>query len=256
MGRRERAVFGGLLTGLGQGLTERSDRRIEEERRKREDMIALLAEKRLFKHQRGLLASTEPDEFGNVKAITRGGDVTDLGFKAARKGSTESGISAGDARLLADAKARYTTDSILEGEVVDWKSVDAYLAAKGRPDLAAPRSISTDTSIDKTSPEWLSAKKDAEKWGKDQERFWSFDTTVFEQYGGETQAIRDKTMEYYLADKGVDSGGSRVSGTPAGGSKQAGSSQYPTEESVGEAYRNGVISKAEVERILREKFGY
>ncbi len=216
MGRRERAVFGGLLSGVGEGMLLQSSNRQKEEIANRKAIIDSLKEGRQHERQSGLLANTQVDEFGNVKGITRGGDVTDLGFKAA-PASGDSGRSAGDKRLIDEAKDRYTTESF-EGTVIDWKGVDAYLAAQGRPDLAAPRSTSVDTSIDKNSDAWLSAQGDAEKWGKDQERFWSFDTTVFEPYGGETQAIRDKTMEYYLADKGVAANVSSAGRTKPGDS--------------------------------------
>ncbi len=209
MGRKGRAIVGGLLAGLGQTFSERGRNRVDEERRRREDLFTLLRDEKAFDREKGLLSTTEVGEGGNVYGITRGGKKIDLDFKAAPN-APKGQLT--DAQMQADAKARYTTES-LEGDVVDWKGVDAYLAAQGRPDLAAPRGMTAPTSIDKTSDEWLSAEEDAVKWGKDQERFWSFDTTVFEEYGGETQAIRDKTMEYYLADKGL-------AGKAAGGTKQ------------------------------------
>lgn len=251
MGRGQ-AVLGGLLSGIGQGWLLSQQIARDRAREFRQETWRQREIDERYKHERGLLSNVMTDEWGNVRGITRGGTTTDLGFKAA-PARGDSGMSAGDKRLIDQAKDRYTTESY-EGAVIDWKRVDAYLAAQGRPDLAAPRRISGDTSIDKTSDEWLSAQKDAEKTAKEMERFWKFDTTVFEPFGGETKFIRDKTMEYYLADKGIAAGGTKpaVSGTRTNGRNDT----YKSAEEVGEAYRAGRITYAEAERIVRQQFGY
>lgn len=224
MGSTAKRIIGGLLTGGGEGMLEQARSRRKEtllklqqsDQNARDERRETRADERADKsHQqsRGLLTGVFPDAEGNMQAVTRGGDTKPLGFKSGRKSDqATSGRSADDQRLINEAKERNTTQEGIDDPVIDWKGVDAYLAAKGRPDLAAPRALPGDTSIDKNSEEWLSAQEDAEKWAKDQERFWSFDTTVFEPYGGETQAIRNKAMEYYLADKGVVANKSNTSG--------------------------------------------
>ena len=129
MGRRERGVAGGLLVGVGDAITQGSRDKVEEEKERRRQAFLTARQGDKFKHERGLLASTAVDEDGNVRGVTRGGAVTDLGFKAAPKAG-ESGRPAGDTRLIKDALAAHTTETITDGKVIDKPGVVKYLTSR------------------------------------------------------------------------------------------------------------------------------
>ena len=214
MARRERAVVGGLLRGLGQTFSDRAKDRRDEERQRREEVLERLKEERLFKQQSGLLANTQPDAAGNVKGVTRGGDVIDLGFKAQpRANASESGMSAGDKRILDAAAALYTTKDF-EGEKTDWAKVASHLRERGHANLArlVDPGTKTTSTIDVNSDQYLEAQRMADEWISEQTTVLGRDKTELAEYGGNrAQALQAKTTEFYKQLTGTDQ--------PAGGTK-------------------------------------
>ncbi len=250
MGSKELAIFGGLLSGVGEGVLLKSRNRQKDEVDRRAAIIARLKEDRQFEHQRGLLSGTQIDEAGNVMGISRGGEVTDLGFKALPKASTsDSGRSAGDTRMIKDAERFATsTDSMTDEKVVDNAKVAAYLTTFGREDLAEPYA---NTSLDQNSDKFRKYRSDAIKWANEESGFWTSDKEDFKKYGGnKQQAIVEKTLEYYRLGEGDSEG---QVGLSTSTSNDAGGS-YSTAEDVRKAYSAGELTYAEAEKILRDKF--
>lgn len=215
MGRRERAVIGGLLTGLGEGLVNRDRDRRKEEQERRKEIIARLKEDRQFKQQSGLLASTQVDESGNVIGITRSGQSSKLGFKARpNANASQSGMSAGDKRTLDAAAAIYTTKD-LAGEKTDWAKVATHLRKQGHADLAKLVDLDKSTStIDVNSDQYIEAQRMADEWIDEQTTVLGRDKTELSEYGGNrAQARQAKTQEFYKELTGTDQ--------PSGGTKPA-----------------------------------
>ena len=261
MGSAKR-IFGGLLTGAGEGLLEkaRAERRealfrlregaITEratERERRADERAGKAHER----SRELLTSVVTGEGGDLVGITRGGDTKPLDLKAGKKPG-DSGLSVGDKRDLDAAIERHTTgkDSF-EGEQTDWDAVAKRLRTIGREDLArrvesveAPASSRTGVE----SPDYIEAKKQAEKWASDQAGFWSPDSKDFKDFGGNrTEAIQAKTMEFYRHLTGAQqpADGARVETGEAavgGGSRGATGDQGATTAAAGAPQGSGTRS--------------
>lgn len=83
------------------------------------------------------------DEGRNAVAVTRSGKQRGLGVKVAPParsgGSTadDSGISAGDRRLLETLESRFTTaDDVTGAKTTDWNAITKALRDQGRTDLA------------------------------------------------------------------------------------------------------------------------
>ena len=224
MARRERAVLGGLLVGVGKTYSDRAKDRRDEERKRREEVLERLKEDRKLQEQRGLLANTQPDAAGNVRGVTRGGDVIDLGFKAQpRAGASQSGMSAGNKRILDAAAAIYTTKDFA-GEKTDWAKVATHLRERGHAELAKLVDPGKETStVDVNSDQYLEAQRMADEWISEQTSFLGRDKTELADYGGNrAQALQAKTTEFYKQLTGTDqpSGGTKPaeSGTKVAGS--------------------------------------
>ena len=240
---RSQAITGGLLTGLGEGILLKAENRREDlateqeaaRERARELRRELMREGEFAErreHERGLLSNVITGEGGDVHGITRGGDVTDLGFKArpTAGAASASGMSAGDKRILDTAKDIYTTTD-LSGEKTDWTKVATHLRKRGHEDLAQlvdPEKGPTTTDVN--SDEYLEAQRMAEEWASDQAGFFSSDKSDFSDYGGnKTEAIQAKTREFYAQLTGTSqpSGGTNLvapgSKPPESKTKPAGS---------------------------------
>lgn len=209
------------MVGAGQTLTDRHKDRREEERERRKETIARVKEDRQFKRQSGLLANTQPDAAGNVQGVTRGGDVIDLGFKAQPKANAaQSGMSAGDKRILDAATAIYTAkDSDTGIEKTDWSKVATHLRKRGHAALAQLVDPGKDasTTIDVSSDQYLEAQRMAEEWTSDQAGFFSTDESDFADHGGnKAQALQAKTMEFYQQLTGTKPAASETK-RPSGG---------------------------------------
>lgn len=185
-----KALVGGLVRGAGTGLVEKHERLREDAllraRQLRDDKI-LMDERNFIRERdeasrtfaterdaaqteesRGLLQSTHVGEDRGVRGVTRGGEVIDLGFKAARtaSGADTSGLPAGDQRLIDTAIERHTKEGAgLTGtDEVDWAAVADTLDRNGRPDLArlvAP-AAGESSAVDPGSEQYLEAKARAE----------------------------------------------------------------------------------------------
>lgn len=178
------AIAGGLLSGLGEGLMTRAERK-REEALARAKMIAkqqVRQEDRAFKRemaeedrtferemasekenrQRGLLYGTKTGPKGNVYGITRGGETMDLGIQERDK--NEGGMSASDKRAYDMAVQRHTRET-MDGKQTDWAAVAKTLRNQGHEDLAriAAPTDREQSRIDTDSNAWLDAKAQAEK---------------------------------------------------------------------------------------------
>ncbi len=222
MGRRERAVVGGLLTGIGEGMQQSAaDRRADAEAA-RERAHELARDRERYQAQadrdeanRGLLAGTEVSATGEIVGFTRGGDTVNTGVMARPRASetASSGLSAGDQRIIDNAIAMNTkSDSYTGQETTDWAAVAAQLTNQGRPELARmferPEGAGSQT-IDVNSAEYAEAARMADEWVKEQAGTFSRDSSDFAEYGGNrAEARRQKTLEFYAELTGQ---------TPAGG---------------------------------------
>jgi hypothetical protein len=144
----------------------------------------------------------------------------------------ESGLSASDQRALNAAVKRETSGKgSYEGEQTDWEAVAKRLRSVGREDLARyveSQEATGTKSVDVESREYVEAKGMAEEWANNKARILRSDKADFPEYGGSrTEAIRQKTLEYYrdFAGQGGDAPASRPSAAsePAASSQTAGS---------------------------------
>jgi len=275
----KRRLFGGLLTGAGEGQLQRARalraeallRLREEETGKRHSASLEAADRRsqaaitaaekraetAATERRGLLSTVVPNAEGQLIGITQGGEKRDLGIQSGnKKDYPDSGMSVEDKRELDAAIDRHTSGKgSLEGEKTDWDGVATRLDKLGRQDLAdRVRSMETPGSgkVDVGSAEYREAKRQAEEWASGKAGLLRSDKTDFSDYGGNrAEAINAKTLELYreLTGAGGTKGSDGVPGTQAQGT-------YKTAEEVGEAYRAGKLSQAEAKKILREQFGY
>lgn len=208
-----KAIVGGLLTGLGEGLVESAQRKREEALARAEQLARRQADEadRDFRRdlqkddqefRRGLLSRIEPNAKGNLIGITAGGETRDLGVTASPKAmgtEDEAGLSASDQRLLSFVVEKYTDDS-LEGGGTDWAAAAKELSEQhNRPDLAklaAP--AGGGSGIDVSSAEYREAQRMAEEWASDEAGLFRTDETDFKDFKGNRQgAIQAKTMEFY-----------------------------------------------------------
>ena len=229
MGSAKR-IFGGLLTGAGEGILEDARQRrketllrlTQENQTQRDERRETRADERAsatHERSRGLLTSVIPDRSGNMVGITRGGDTKKLGFQSGKKSDLPTtGISTEDKRELDAAIARHTSGKgSYEGEVTDWDAAAKRLTKLGREDLAqriAPLKAASEAGVTVDSPEYREALRLAEEWAEDKAGYFSRDKTDFADTGGsKVQAIQAKTMELYKQLTG--SGGATKKPTPA-----------------------------------------
>lgn len=206
------AIYGGLLSGLGKGMTEQAlakreealerARQLREDKRRKEDkQDAIDRDDKQREENKNLLHTTKTDKDGNVVGITRGG-------KTVKTELTTATGSADDKRIWSIAVDRHTTKG-LNGEKTDWAAVSETLNQQNRPDLAAiaaPKSTEQ-SKIDINSPEYLEAEAQAEKWAEDQAGWFSTDKSDFSNAGGNrSEAIRQKTIEIYNEMTGMGGG--------------------------------------------------
>ncbi len=239
MGDAQRIV-GGLLSGAGEGILEKA-------KADRAETLLRMAQE----HSEGLVASTITGPGGNVHALTRGGDVKDLGIKDYKAIVDGLGLSARDTALINAAAKPETTDSgSLEGKTTNWAAVAERLIKRGRPDLAklvGPMEGAASGITDPFDPLYMEAKKKAENWASDTAGWTTSDKEDFKQWGTKTEAIQQKTMEFYNQLK---SGGR---GSPAAAATV--DTQYKTDRDVKQAYLSGKLTRDQAAKILREQFG-
>lgn len=266
-----KAIAGGLLSGLGQGMVAQDEvRRRAEERRqealrrareRQEDrdfqvqrdeaqrVFQTGLEDRRFKNQQTLegqraardaqtITSTITGEDGSVYGITKTGGRIDLGIKAPPKGSG-SGSAPAEVQS-AEWLARHMAAS--EGrEPTAQDMVEAHRqirTAKDNPNQRAGLVVRL----------YEAAKKDFRDRRSDEEKFAAAETAV----------------DQLLAKEGGSSGSSRGgSGRGSGGGGlmpgqggQSASSAYKSADDVKSAYQAGTLSRAEALNILRSQFGY
>lgn len=234
MASRARAIVGGALEGLGQGLAQRAQNKRDDTERLRQEAVERARQMRqdlMYQEQQRLqrensnnqVAQTVADADGNLRAITRGSDVRDLDFKvppprSTSSGADESGFSAGDQRLWNTVTERYTQDGGLSGvDNIDWAAVSREFTRMNRPDLARLAGpADAQPTIDTQSSEWSKAEEMAEQWIKEKTTVLGRDSTQLAEYGGSrTQARLAKTREFYDQLTGRSDMGTDESGQPS-----------------------------------------
>ncbi len=208
MGSKELAIFGGLLSGVGEGVLLKSRNRQKDEIAKRDAIIAKL------------------------------------------KGDG-GGMSADDKRLWDVTVGSKTTEG-LEGKTQNWPAITTLFEEMGRLDLAE-LARQSEAPLDHNSDAYLAAEEAADKWIKEQASWFKTDSTDFKDFGGNREQARQAKIREFYQGSGTLQG---EPAAPAEAATTASSGEYSTAEDVGEAYKNGKISKTEAARILREQFGY
>lgn len=234
---KAQAVFGGLLSGVGQGMVmqheQRREEALERARQIREDKR--LRKDREFtrerdqadrEHRSGLLSQVDTDREGNRIGITASGETRELGYQAPLDSESQPGsMSSEDQRLWDAAIQRHTSteDGFDDRETTDWEAVSASLREQGREDLAqlAGPAAGLSDRIDVNSSEYIEAARRADEWVSSQAGWLSTDSSDFDEFGGNReQARQQKTLEFYdqLTGRSESSTGSQRSGLGAGGS--------------------------------------
>ncbi len=242
--------FGGVATGLGEGLLAKAkaDREATLARLRQEGADRRQEDQQ--KHSEGLIRSTITDEGGNVYGVT-GAGTKDLGIKDYKALIDGLGLNPKDKALIDTVtKAETKDEGSYKGKVVNREAIAQRLIERGRPDLAklvGPlESGQAGPKVD--SPEYREAQRQAEAWADDEAGYLSTDKTDFAKYGGNrAEAVRKKTLE--ILAEGTGGGGKSVTqGAPQS------SGQYKTPEDVRDAYRSGTLTRDEAGKILREQF--
>lgn len=224
MGRKELAVLGGLLSGIGEGMMSQDTKRMEEERTKRLEIIAG------FKNdQKGLLTDKQ---------------MIDTIFKAnTTKGGGLEGDSVNHMNIIAILEKegrKDLADLIRQGDKPLDMDSDEYLAADKQAEKEANER--DPIGINKWREEATNEAFD----GKGRER-WKYDRTLEILGAGGTPSSMGMATSIEPAP-----GTSGIIPISRGGDAKG---DYKTTAEVGAAYLAGKISAAEAEKIIREQFG-
>ena len=265
--RRNGAVAGGLLAGLGEGIQRKAEiealSAIAEQEQAREDARALAAaRRRRFERaedrefQRGLIYRTEVSDAGEVIGITRGGDKIPLGFKQqktaarmeeerllGRDQKAKKGMTAGEERDYKSLLSANTTEDADGKKTTNWRAVIDGLRNLGNDRLADALETGgkgqADTSIDPSSRAWRDARAQAEEEADERTGFFSSRASEFpESRGSMSRWIEDRAREIYFERRGQTGGGATVSpggatnGAPPGAGTQADPYRATTQSDV------------------------
>jgi len=242
MGRKEMAVLGGALSGLGKGLVDQDSARRKEAQEQRDRSLEIIRDK----NRAGLLTSTVTDINGNLIGITGEANTKNLNIQGIKPGMT-----AEDARIESKFIKMHTKTDDEDIDHTDYKGVYEGLIGANRPDLAADYEKLAN-AVNEDDPRFRKAESDADKWINEQSKRLNFDSEDFADYGGNRfQAKKEKTLEFYNMAIGKTSSVAPASTAPAA---QSGGT-YSTPDDVGKAYQRGQLSQPEAEKILREQFG-
>lgn len=220
-----KALFGGLLSGLGTGivsqgermrqealerakLLQRTQERAEDRQWRQEDLATTQGfqakqaeEQRAWQESRDKESARIQAERDKRQADYQAErDKVLAGYKAEEeKAKTEKerkGLLT-DKQTIEMVALKHTTTGADGQDQIDWNAVADDLAKNNREDLANLARVNGNTK-GRDDLAWSEANSRADKWVENQASIWNSDKTDFADYGGNREEARQaKAMEYY-----------------------------------------------------------
>lgn len=220
-----KAFFGGLLSGVGQGMIDQAEvqRREALEIAKRRERQAERAEDRRWQQEdaearRNEVSKTITTEDGSVHGITAAGDTKPLGLTVESK-TGPGKMSAQDKRTWDMVVSRFTEKGTYGDEQVDWDGVAREFETRGRSDLSRLAAPAGGTQAGREAAE-ETARLQAEDEAEGRTSFWRSRSNEFpETEGSKEEWINRRTQEILTGKSGGSVGGLM---DPQGKGKQKG----------------------------------